>query len=196
MTRGYAVIGWGEGGRPFSGGLSRSVRGRSTVGSHPSIDPGTRCPASSLSAKSASTCSRPIVARYGLAPLSLSEHAVHAWEATVALDPGVLIEAGAAAVLWARLARIASRFHNANVRHALTPIDVATDGAPASTLEIRPDGVTLIPDKSGTVQVRGPVESLVRLVYGRLDPNRRPHDHIDVRGDLCLDTLTTLFPGY
>jgi hypothetical protein len=71
-----------------------------------------------------------------------------------------------------------------------------TDDAPASTLEIRPDGVTLTPDESGTVQVRGPVESLVRLVYGRLDPNRRPHDHLDVRGELRLETLTTLFPGY
>jgi uncharacterized protein (TIGR03083 family) len=129
----------------------------------------------------------------------LSEHAVHAWDAAVALDPGALIEAGAAAVLWARLSRIASRFHNANIRHAIAPIDVALlpdDDAPASTLEIRPDGVTLIPAESGTAQVRGPVESLVRLVYGRLDPNRRPHDHLDICGELSLGTLTTLFPGY
>jgi uncharacterized protein (TIGR03083 family) len=129
----------------------------------------------------------------------LSEHAMHAWDVAVALDPGVLVEPGAAAVLWSRLARIASRFHDADVRHAIAPIDVAllpTDDAPASTLVIRPDGVTLTPDESGTVQVRGPVESLVRLVYGRLDPDRRPHDHLHICGELSLDTLTILFPGY
>ncbi|WP_433296316.1 maleylpyruvate isomerase family mycothiol-dependent enzyme [Pseudonocardia sp. CA-142604] len=129
----------------------------------------------------------------------LSEHAMHAWDVAVALDPEAIIEADTAAVLWARLALIAGRFHDAGVRRAIAPVDVAllpTDYAPASRLEIRPDGVALTPGESGSVQVRGPVEALVRLVYGRLDPNRRPHDHLDIRGELSLDTLTSFFPGY
>jgi uncharacterized protein (TIGR03083 family) len=131
----------------------------------------------------------------------LSEHAVHTWDVAVALDPGARIDPAAVPVLWARLGRIAERFTSAETRQALAPADVTfrpTDGMEPATLRITADSLAWLPGAGldATVQVRGAAESLVRLVYGRLDPARRAHDRLEVSGGLALDTLRELFPGY
>jgi uncharacterized protein (TIGR03083 family) len=129
----------------------------------------------------------------------LSEHAVHTWDVAVALDPSARLAPGTAAVLWARLGLIAGRFHAADVRVRLAPADVTlrpTDGAPAATLVIRPDTVALVDGDHGTAQVRGTVDALVRLCYGRLDPELRDDDRLDVTAGVSRADLTDLFPGY
>lgn len=150
---------------------------------------------------------RTLTVPYFVGPLSvaeyagyrLSEHAMHTWDIAVALDPAARLDPAAAAVLWARLDLIAGRFHAADLRARLAPADITlqpTDGAPAASLVIRPDTVTLIPGDHGTAQVSGPVDALVRLAYGRLDPARRVDDRLDITAGPSLADLTALFPGY
>jgi len=57
------------------------------------------------------------------------------------------------------------------------------------------DAVKLTPSISdhATARVQMPSEALVRLVYGRLDPEHTP-DSIEAEG-VDLDTLRAIFPG-
>jgi hypothetical protein len=123
---------------------------------------------------------------------------VHTFDLAVALDPDARIDTAAVPVLWARLAQIAERFHDDDARTGLAPLRVTmrpTDGLPAQTLTIEPDRVRFGPGEAQQV-VSGPAEVLVRLVYGRLDPDARVDDRLAGSNGADPTVLRTLFAGY
>lgn len=96
------------------------------------------------------------------------------------------------------LTLFAERFHDADVRARLAPRRIAlrpTDGGPAQLLEIGAEGAALGPGDAPDA-VTGPAEALVRLVYGRLDPDQRLDDRLTGAGDADPSDLRALFRGY
>ena len=82
--------------------------------------------------------------------------------------------------------------HLAAARRAA--FDHRRDHRPAAflVLVLGPDEVSISPsDQVGDPDIVLPAEALVRLVYGRLDPDHTPQ----VRGTADLDELRRIFPG-
>jgi uncharacterized protein (TIGR03083 family) len=136
----------------------------------------------------------------GLAAMRLGEHAVHTWDIAVALDPSATVSAGAVDLLIDRLSDTAAR--------AGRPIASADDGVEilaTSTaidtagperhylLNISPEVALVSADSPAAGAVSLPAEALIRLVYGRLDPDHTP---AEVADDARLDQLRTVFPGF
>lgn len=127
----------------------------------------------------------------GFVGLRLNEHALHTWDIDVALNPAATIPADIAARVVDNLTLIA-RF-TAKPTDDTTTITVATeDGFNGLTVELTPDAAAAATGPPpATADVTLETESLVRLVYGRLDPDHTPS------GDASpvLDTLRRVFPG-
>ncbi len=121
----------------------------------------------------------------------LNEHAVHTWDVEVALDPSATIPVDAAEAVVDNLGVI--------IRFAGKPAGVerdvrihTTDPDRDLTLSLASDAVSLTPSPpSPAPDLELPAEALIRLVYGRLDPDHTP----PVRGDADLDELRRAFPG-
>jgi uncharacterized protein (TIGR03083 family) len=126
----------------------------------------------------------------------LSEQSVHAWDIEVALDPAATIPAPEAGLLWERLDLVASRFRDADVLKRLAPGQLAVELAGQDQIVRLELGEELHlaagapADPAATVS--GPADALLRLVYGR----NRPEDGIVVAGDVTLEDLRSLFPGF
>ncbi len=131
----------------------------------------------------------------GLVRMRLSEHALHTWDVAVALDPAAEVAADATALLMSYVPTVA--------RWAGGPAGeqfrVRLHGsAPDADLLLTVAGsVTLAPwqDHGDSVPELGlPDEALLRLVYGRLDPDHTP---AAVTGDPAdLDRVRAVFPGF
>ncbi len=124
----------------------------------------------------------------------LSEHALHTWDVAVALDPAATVSADAVSLLIDQLPQVARRGSPSAGAGGTAPITIAsTDPARRFTLTVSPD-VSLSPSEAtGAADLTMPAEALVRLVYGRLDPDHTP-DGIDYPGR--LDQLRTVFVGF
>ncbi|SIR74057.1 TIGR03083 family protein [Micromonospora avicenniae] len=124
----------------------------------------------------------------------LSEQSVHAWDIEVALDPAATIPAAEVELLWDRLDLVATRFRDADVLQRLAPKQLAL-GLPdrTRTLDLH-DELHLIDSapQNPAATVTGTAEALLRLIYGR----NRPEDGVNVTGDVVLDDLRRLFPGF
>jgi uncharacterized protein (TIGR03083 family) len=104
----------------------------------------------------------------------LNEHAVHTWDVDVTLEPSAVIPADAAAVMVDNLGLIAGFSGRAigsarvlNVRTSEPVRDFA--------LTLGPDAVALTPRVDAHApDLELPAEALIRLVYGRLDPDHTP----------------------
>jgi hypothetical protein len=58
------------------------------------------------------------------------------------------------------------------------------------------DSVSLAkPSSEATAHMSGPLEAAIRLIAGRLDPTHTP-DEVAVTGNVTLDELRKVFPGY
>jgi uncharacterized protein (TIGR03083 family) len=128
---------------------------------------------------------------YGFVGLRLNEHALHTWDIDVALDPRAVIPAEIAARVADNLDLIA-RFTAKPTGDSAT-ITVATpDRTRGLSVELTPEAaaVTTGPP-AAPADIELDDETLVRLVYGRLDPDHTPNR---VRG-LQIDTLRRVFPG-
>ncbi|MET0802759.1 MAG: hypothetical protein ABW009_02600 [Acidimicrobiales bacterium] len=77
---------------------------------------------------------------------------------------------------------------------SIRTLEVATTGpADRYSVQLTPDGVVLSPSEAhGPADVVLPAEALVRLVYGRLDPDHTPSFEGD---EADLDELRRAFPG-
>jgi uncharacterized protein (TIGR03083 family) len=126
----------------------------------------------------------------GLAGLRLSEHAMHTWDVAVALDPDAAVSADAVELLVDTLPSTASRVGRPAEEGNVVVIETS---APERTfvLTTGPD-VALIPG-SGPAELRLPAEALVRLVFGRLDPDHTPPA---VKENGVLPQLRRVFPGF
>jgi uncharacterized protein (TIGR03083 family) len=124
--------------------------------------------------------------------LRLNEHSLHTWDIAVTFDPSATVPADEAALVVDTLGMMA--------RFAGKPTGADRDitlrtTAPARQFQIglRPDGVALAPhDQVDEPDLELPTDALVRLVFGRLDPDHSPV----VANQTDLDELRRAFPGF
>jgi len=131
-----------------------------------------------------------------VAGMRLNEAALHAWDVRVALDPAAALPAEAAQLLAEHLsgglAFMAGFLGRADVLAKPATVDVAGSGF-ALTIG---DGVavtTAVSDPTATFA--GPLESAIRLIGGRLTAGHTPNG-VTVTGDVTLDDLRKVFPGF
>jgi len=125
--------------------------------------------------------------------MRLNEHSLHAWDVAVTFDAGATLPDDEAALIVDTLPMMA-RFAGkpTGIERDLSIRTVAPDRTFA--LALRPDGVTLSSgDPVDEPDVVLPAEALIRLVYGRLDPDHTP---AGVVGAGHLDELRQVFPGF
>jgi len=133
----------------------------------------------------------------GLARLRVSEHAIHAWDVLVALDPAATVSADAVALLIDTLDQLAARSGKADGKQR--KVRVSTTGPERQFILETGEAVTLTPaDDEGTPELgvselRLPAEAFVRLLYGRMDEAHTPPAE---SAGVELDELRALFPGF
>lgn len=131
----------------------------------------------------------------GFATLRLNEHAVHAWDVEVAVDPTATIAPSAVALLLDGLGAVAARGGKGSV----DPYSVRVGTAdPARDLVVTVGDAVSIEDADTEGRYDGavdlPAEAFVRLVYGRLDPDHTPA--FSESGTRGLTDLRAVFPGF
>jgi uncharacterized protein (TIGR03083 family) len=132
----------------------------------------------------------------GIIRLRLGEHALHTWDVAVFSDPAATVSSDAAALLVdsvpgflaPRLGRALAEPFAARVTTFDPDRDYLLSGGESVSMTDWPG------DDGALPQVRMPAESLLRLVYGRLDPAHTP---AAVSGDpAVLEKLRAIFPGF
>lgn len=139
----------------------------------------------------------------GMVRMRLSEHVMHTWDVAVMLDPAATVPADAVGLLIdnvptfyvPRLGKPAAE----PLRVRITTSDPTRDylltsvpGEPVTITDWAAAGES--GDGDEVPHIRMPAESLLRLAYGRLDPEHTP---ASVTGDAAtLDTLRAMFPGF
>lgn len=127
--------------------------------------------------------------------MRLVEVANHAWDARVGLDPDAGIEPTSAALALESFAGELSFMLGFSTKPDLLsePVVLAADGF---TVHID-DAVSVVagPADDATATFKGSQEALVRLMSGRLGPDVTPAD-LEVSGNVTLDELRKVFPGY
>jgi uncharacterized protein (TIGR03083 family) len=132
----------------------------------------------------------------GLARMRLSEPAIHSWEIAVSLDPAARVPPVAVGLLVDTLGQLVARSGKPDGNKRRLHVS-ASSPQRYFTLETG-ETVKLVPAEGGEPgeplpELRLPAESLVRLVYGRLDPAHTPP--VETRG-VDLDDLRRIFPGF
>jgi uncharacterized protein (TIGR03083 family) len=133
----------------------------------------------------------------GLLRLRVGEHAVHTWDVEVVADPSATVAPEAVSLLIDGLDQLVARFPNPLGKTVV--VELATSG-PGRRFLLTADanGMTLADaneerPEAGFSALQLPSEAMLRLVYGRLDPEHTP----DVDGETSdLETLRRLFPGF
>ena len=128
----------------------------------------------------------------GVSRMRLGEHAIHTWDVAAALDPSATVAPDAVALLIDTIGPLAARTGKPDGKQRR--LHVATTGPERHFVLETSEAVSLTEAASepGAPDLRLPAESLVRLVYGRLDPAHTP-----VAADSAgLDDLRGLFPGF
>jgi uncharacterized protein (TIGR03083 family) len=130
--------------------------------------------------------------------MRLSEHAIHTWDVIVIRDPSAEVAPDAVAFMVDHVGPVAGR-SGSNAGGPLEVDIITSDPDRTYRLSVA-DAVTLSPsDTAGgaspaTATVHMPSESLVRLVYGRLDAEHTPAA-VKAEG-IDLDVLRAVFPGF
>jgi uncharacterized protein (TIGR03083 family) len=127
----------------------------------------------------------------------LSEHALHTWDVHVAFDHAAVLAPYMVPFLTEHMGRLAAWTARPAGRTGRVRIET-TEPEQHLLLELA-DGVSLGPDpdpaaEAGTT-LRLPTEALVRLAAGRLRPAHTPGS-VAIDGELTLDDLRAVFPGY
>jgi uncharacterized protein (TIGR03083 family) len=130
------------------------------------------------------------------AAMRLSEVAQHSWDVRAGLDPAATIAEPSAQLLAEHLAeglsfllgfigKPAAAGERTVVEISGTPYRIVLDDKARFTTE----------DLPATATFTGPLESAMRLIYGRLGPRFTPAG-VDVTGAITLDGLRAVFPGF
>lgn len=130
------------------------------------------------------------------AALRLSEVTQHGWDVHAGLDPAAALPEPSAQLLAEHLSgdlgfllgfigKPALLGEPAVLEIAKTPYRLVIDDAVRLTTESLP----------ATATFTGPLESAMRLVYGRLAPQYTPAG-AEVTGNITLDELRAIFPGF
>jgi uncharacterized protein (TIGR03083 family) len=110
----------------------------------------------------------------------LNEHVVHRWDIDVTLDPAAVLPADATAVMIDNVGLIAG-FSGRAVRGTRALHVRTSDPVRDFALTLGPDAVALTPGTdTHAPDLELPAEALIRLVYGRLDPDHTPAALADV----------------
>jgi uncharacterized protein (TIGR03083 family) len=133
----------------------------------------------------------------GIVRLRMGEHALHTWDVAEHSDPAATVAPDAAALLIDNVPQfLAPRLGKPldepfAVRITTTGPDrdyLLTSGEESVSMTDWPDDGAAVP------HVQMPAEALVRLAYGRLDPDHTP---ASVTGDPdALEKLRAIFPGF
>jgi uncharacterized protein (TIGR03083 family) len=130
----------------------------------------------------------------GFVALRVNEHVLHTWDVEVTLDPTATLPADAAAFVVDRLDLIA-RFTGAPTGSTRTVVIQTHEPDRRFVIELTPEAVTFGAgggDGSEPADLELSAESMIRLVYGRLDAAHS----VGVRGDeAALDELRRVYPG-
>jgi uncharacterized protein (TIGR03083 family) len=125
--------------------------------------------------------------------MRLNEVANHSWDVRVAFDPAAGVDAESAAVLVEHLTGPLGFMLGffAKPAELADPVSVAIPGGGL----VIDDGVTVVEHLDApSATFNGSAEAFVRLVSGRL---KAPYDKgVTVEGNLSLDGLRHVFPGY
>jgi uncharacterized protein (TIGR03083 family) len=130
----------------------------------------------------------------GVAGMRLNEMALHGWDVLVGLDPTAHLKDGAADTLLDQLSGplgfMLGFTGKADAVASPAVVDVHGHGLTIA------DGVSLSPTvENATATFNGPKEAAVRMFAGRLTPEHTP-DSVSVEGNVALDDLRKVFPGY
>jgi len=131
-----------------------------------------------------------------LARMRLGEHAVHAWDVEVALDPTAVVAQDAVALLVPGLHVVAGRAGKAQDPPFRVGLS-STDGGGDWVVDAG-ESVSLAPRAEGDAvdgEVSLPSEAFLRLVYGRLDPAHTPAG-VAESGTRGLEDLRRVFVGF
>jgi uncharacterized protein (TIGR03083 family) len=128
-----------------------------------------------------------------LAGMRLNEQTLHGWDAEVGLDPAATLSEESAAL-------VAEHF-SSTMTFLLGFVGKAEGVGPA---RVGVGGYTIViadavsfeaGDADTTATFHGPLEAAIRLLAGRLTPQHTP-DGVTVDGNVSLDDLRKVFPGY
>jgi len=125
--------------------------------------------------------------------IRVNEHVLHTWDIEVALTPGAKLLPAALPQVVDNLDLIAR--YTARPTGTERTIRIRTSGPERRfRIELRPDAVELAHDDGrAPADLELPAEAFVRLVYGRLDPERAPAN--GAGGAAALDELRRVYPG-
>jgi hypothetical protein len=133
----------------------------------------------------------------GMIRLRLGEHAMHTWDIAVSADPAALVSPDAVTLLIdnvpqflaPRLGKPLGEEFAVRIRTTDPDRDYLLTAADTVTMTDWPGDVA-----AGAHEVSMPAEALLRLAYGRLDPEHTP---AQVQADPAdLDKLRRIFPGF
>jgi uncharacterized protein (TIGR03083 family) len=130
------------------------------------------------------------------AALRLSEVVQHGWDVHAGLDPAAALPdnsaellaehlSGGVAFLLGFVGKPAEAPSPAVIEISGTPYRIVLDDAARLTTDAAP----------ATATFHGPLEAALRLIYGRLTPPNTPAG-VDVTGNITLDQLRAVFPGF
>lgn len=139
----------------------------------------------------------------GFLGMRLSEHTLHTWDVAVSLDQRATLDPDAAVLLVDRLPQMAARTGKAEGAGDAGPLAVTVRTvSPSRRFLVETDGqVAMTPldpqdgageDTASDLELAA--EALVRLVYGRLDPDHSPDVGSSARTTLAA--LRSIFPGF
>jgi uncharacterized protein (TIGR03083 family) len=132
----------------------------------------------------------------GMVWLRLGEHAAHSWDVAVTFDQSAIVAPGSVALLVDRVPFVAQMVGKPAGERFRVLIQT-TDPERKFLLDVT-DSVSLTVDPSGDegqARIQMSAEALLRLVYGRLDPDHTPPVTV-LSGDIGLDQLRQVFSGF
>jgi uncharacterized protein (TIGR03083 family) len=127
--------------------------------------------------------------------MRLNEVANHAWDVEVGLDPEATVDRDAAEILLEQYAGPLSFLLGFSAKPEALP-EPAVVAVRRHGLVIE-DSVSLVTEDpvAPTAHLLAEPETVVRLLSGRLAPSHTPDD-VAVSGNVTLEDLLTVFPGY
>jgi uncharacterized protein (TIGR03083 family) len=130
------------------------------------------------------------------AGMRLNEAAQHGWDVRVALDPGAAISGQTAALLAEHFATDLSFLLGFTGKADALGHPAVVDLLGSGFAVVIADTVSVTTTAPGpTATFTGPLEAAMRLLAGRLTTQHTP-DNVEVTGNVTLDDLRRVFPGY
>jgi uncharacterized protein (TIGR03083 family) len=130
----------------------------------------------------------------GVVRMRLGEHAVHTWDVAVTFDPAATVAADAVPELFGHIGALLA--YVAKPAGDSFRVRLRTTGPERDFLLTVAEPVSLAGFEAGTEadgEIQLPAEALLRLLYGRLDPEHTPPYTAE---GISLDRLRAVFPGF